>query len=142
MYVFFLQAHSGLRYLVLLTAVFVVVKSLIGWFGNTSYTKFDKILAPSYVGLMHLQLLIGLLLYFIYSPFVTFNMGDRVSRYWSVEHVALMVFAVVTAQAGRSISRKSSDAQVKFRFQTIFFGISVLLVLAGLASRPGRGILG
>ncbi|MEM6735771.1 MAG: hypothetical protein AAF620_06855 [Bacteroidota bacterium] len=142
MYVFFLHTHSGLRYLVLLAAVFVVVKSLIGWFGNTSYTKFDKILAPSYVGLMHLQLLIGLLLYLIYSPIVTFNMGDRVSRYWSVEHIALMVFAVVVAQAGRSISKKASDAQVKFRFQTIFFGISILLVVAGLASMPGRGILG
>lgn len=141
MYNFLLQAHSGLRYLVLLAAVVVVIKSLIGWFGGGNYSKFDKILAPAYVGLMHLQLLIGLFLYFIYSPFVTYNMGDKVSRYWSVEHIALMIFAVAAAQIGRSISKKSSDAQVKFRFQTIFFGISILLVLVGLATMPGRGIL-
>ncbi len=141
MYNFLLHAHSGLRYLVLLAAIIVVFKSVIGWLGNTSYTKFDKILSPAYVGLMHVQLLIGLILYFIYSPLVTYNMKDTVSRYWSVEHIALMIFAVIAAQAGRSISKKSSDAQVKFRFQTIFYGISILLVLVALATMPGRGIL-
>ena len=141
MYNFLLHAHSGLRYLVLLAAVVVVIKSVIGWLGNTNYTKFDKILAPSYVGLMHLQLLLGLLLYFVYSPLVTYNMKDPVERYWSVEHIALMIFAVIAAQAGRSISKKSSDDQVKFRFQTIFFGLSILLVLVGLATMPGRSIL-
>lgn len=140
MYSFLLQAHSGLRYLILLAAVIVVIKSLVGWFGNTSYSKFDKILAPAYVGLMHLQLLLGLILYFI-SPFVTYNMGDKVSRYWSVEHITIMVLAVVAAQVGRSISKKADDAQVKFRFQFIFFGISILLIFVGLATMPGRGIL-
>ncbi len=141
MYNFLLHAHSGLRYLVLLAAIVVIVKSIIGWLGNTPYTKFDKIIAPAYVGLMHLQLLIGLLLYFVFSPFVTYQMGDKVSRYWSVEHIALMIIAVVAAQIGRSISKKSSDAQVKFRFQTIFFGISILLVFVALATMPGRSIL-
>jgi len=141
MYNFLLQAHSGLRYLVLLAALIVIVKSVIGWLGNTPYSKFDSIIAPSYVGTMHLQLLLGLVLYFIYSPFVTYQMGDKVSRYWSVEHIAMMVLAVVAAQVGRSISKKSSDAQVKFRFQTIFFGISILLILVALATMPGRSIL-
>jgi len=140
MYNFLLHAHSGLRYLILLAAVVVVVKSLIGWFGSTPYSKFDKIIAPSFVGLMHLQLLLGLILYFI-SPLVTYNMGDKVSRYWSVEHISIMILAVVMAQVGRSISKKSGDPQVKFRFQTIFFGISILLVFLGLATMPGRGIL-
>ena len=141
MYNFLLHAHSGLRYLVLLAAVIVFAKSVIGWLGNGSYSKFDKILAPAYVGLMHLQLLIGLLLYFVYSPLVTYNMGDKVSRYWSVEHILMMVLAVAAAQIGRSISKKSSDDQVKFRFQTIFFGLSILLVVVALALMPGRSIL-
>ena len=140
MYNFLLHAHSGLRYLVLLAAVIVIVKSVIGWLGNTPYSKFDRIIAPSFVGLMHLQLLLGLILYFI-SPFVTYQMGDKVSRYWSVEHISMMIIAVIAAQVGRSISKKSSDAQVKFRFQSIFFGISILLILVALATMPGRSIL-
>ena len=140
MYNFLLHAHSGLRYLVLLAAIIVIVKSVIGWLGNTPYSKFDRIIAPSFVGLMHLQLLLGLILYFI-SPFVTYQMGDKVSRYWSVEHISMMIIAVIAAQVGRSISKKSSDAQVKFRFQSIFFGISILLILVALATMPGRSIL-
>ena len=141
MYEFLLKSHSGLRYLVLLVAIIVVVKSIIGWFGNNSYTKFDKIIAPAYVGLMHLQLLLGILLYLVFSPFIRFQMSEPLYRYWSVEHISLMVLAVVAAQVGRTISKKSNDAQVKFRFQTIFFGISILLVFVALALMPGRSIL-
>ena len=135
MYNFLLQSHSGLRWLILLAAILVVLKSLVGLFGGTKYSKFDRILAPSFVGLMHLQFLIGLILYVFLSPYTsnfTFNMSDAVARFWSVEHLALMLFAVVAAQVGRSISKKSDDAQVKFRFQSIFFGMSLVLMLLGI----------
>jgi hypothetical protein len=135
MYNFLLQSHSGLRWLILLAAILVVLKSLVGLFGGTKYSKFDRIIAPSFVGLMHLQFLIGLILYVFLSPYTsnfTFNMSDAVARFWSVEHLALMLFAVVAAQVGRSISKKSEDAQVKFRFQSIFFGMSLILMLLGI----------
>lgn len=135
MYPFLLQFHSGLRWLILLVAIVVVLKSLVGLFGGTKYSKLDKILAPSFVGMMDLQLLIGLVLYVFLSPFTSnfsFNMGDEVIRFWSVEHLALMIFAVAAAHVGRSISKKSEDAQVKFRFQSIFFGMSLVLMLLGI----------
>jgi len=132
MYSFLLHLHSGLRWLVLAAAVLAVLKSVIGLFAGGKYAKFDNILAASFVGMMHLQLLIGLVLYFFLSPLVTYNMADPISRFWSVEHIALMVFSIIAAQAGRSISKKSDDAQVKFRFQSIFFTISLALMIIGI----------
>lgn len=135
MYNFLLHFHSGLRWLVLLVAIVVVLKSLVGLFGGTKYSKFDGIIAPAYVGLMDLQLLIGLILYFFLSPFTSdfsFNMSDDVIRFWAVEHLALMLFAVIAAHVGRSISKKTDDAQVKYRFQSIFFGMSLILMLMGI----------
>ncbi len=135
MYTFFLHLHSGLRWLILLAAIIVVLKSLVGLFGGTKYGKFDKIIAPSFVGLMHLQLLIGLILYLFLSPYTSnfsFNMSDDVIRFWAVEHLALMLFSVIAAQVGRSISKKTDDAQVKYRFQSIFFGMSLVLMLMGI----------
>ena len=132
MYNFLLQSHSGLRWLILVAVVIAVFKSLIGLFAGTNYSKFDKIVAVSFVGMMHLQLLLGLVLYFLYSPLITYNMSDPVSRFWSVEHLALMLFAVAAAQVGRSISKKTNDAQVKFRFQSIFFGMSLVLMVLGI----------
>lgn len=135
MYNFLLHFHSGLRWLILLAAVVAILKSVIGLFAGGKYAKLDNILAASFVGMMHLQLLTGLILYFFLSPFTSnfnFNMSDPVQRFWSVEHLSLMLFAVVAAQMGRSISKKSDDAQVKFRFQSIFFVISLVLMLLGI----------
>jgi hypothetical protein len=134
-----LQAHSGIRWIILLAAIVVILKSLIGLFGNGKYGKFDNILAASFVGFMHLQGLIGVILYFI-SPIAqqarSVGMGNMMAdsnlRFWGMEHIVLMVLAVVAAQVGRSISKKASDDSVKFRFQAIFFGIAILLVLLGI----------
>ncbi len=135
MYTFFLQLHSGLRWLILLAAVIVVVKSLIGLFAGGNYTKFDKVTSTSFSMLMRLQFVAGIVLYFFLSPYTTrftFNMGDPVERFWSVEHLLLMFIAVGAAEMGSKISKKSEDAPVKFKFQSIFFGISLVLMLMGI----------
>lgn len=136
MYEVFLSIHSWLRWIILLASIVVIVKSLAGLFGGGEYKKLDNILAASFVGFMHLQLLIGLVLYVFLSPVTTSafqNMSEAMSdpaiRYWAVEHITVMILAVVAAQAGRSISKKSDDSVVKFRFQAIFFGISLFLML-------------
>lgn len=135
MYSFVLHAHSGLRWLALLGAILVVLKSLIGLFSNGGYKKIDNVLSASFVGIMHLQFLLGIILYFFLSPITTrftFNMSDPVDRFWSVEHLSLMILSIAAAQVGRTISKKSNDAPVKFRFQSIFFGISLALMLLGI----------
>lgn len=135
MYTFLLHFHSGLRWLILLAVVFSVVKSLMSWISKGEYGKLDNIVAASFVGMMHLQLLTGLILYFFLSPWTsnfTFNMKDETARFWSVEHIALMILAVVFAQVGRSKSKKLDDEAAKFKMQTIFFAISLLLMVAGI----------
>ncbi len=136
MYEFLLVVHSWVRWIILLVAVAVVVKSLIGLFSGSEYKKGDNGMAAGFVGMMHLQLLIGLILYVFLSPitqsaFQNFGaaMKNADLRYWAVEHIAVMILAVIAAQVGRSISKKSTDALVKFRFQAIFFGISLFLML-------------
>lgn len=136
MYPTFLFIHSWLRWAIVILAIIVIVKSIIGISSGKQYEKADNGLAAAFVGTMHLQLLMGLILYFWLSP-ITSNafsgygspMKDPVLRYWAVEHIFVMVVAVILAQVGRTISKKSGDAIVKFRFQLIFFGISFLLML-------------
>ncbi len=132
MYNFLLHFHSGLRWIVLLVVVVIILKSLVGFFSGSAYKKFDSIIAASFVGMMHLQFILGIILYFFYSPYVTYEMSDAQSRFWSVEHTSLMLLAVVVAQIGRTLSKKTQKGQVKFRFQFIFFGISLVLMLLGI----------
>ncbi len=135
MYTFFLQFHSGLRWLILLAAAIVVIKSLIGLFSGSNYSKFDKISSISFTMLMRVQFVLGIVLYFFLSPYTsrfTFNMSDATERFWSVEHLLLMFFAIGAAEMGSKISGKSDDALVKFKFQSILYGISLLLILIGI----------
>ncbi len=120
--------------------ILAVFKSLIGLFSGGTYQKLDNVLAASFVGTMHLQLLLGLILYFFVSPLVAearamgygAAMKEPDLRFWAIEHLALMILAAVFAQAGRSISKKSSDDVVRFRFQSIFFGAAMLLIILGI----------
>ncbi len=136
MYNFLLAFHSGIRWIILLAAAVVILKSLVGLFGGLQYKKLDNILAASFVGTVHLQILTGLILYVFLSPITTSafgNMSEAMSndgiRYWVIEHISVMILAGVAAQVGRTISKKTTDSVVKFRFQSIFFSIALFLML-------------
>ena len=137
MYETFLFIHSWLRWIVLVLAVIVIFKSFMGWQLKQKYGKSDNALSASFVGSMHLQLLIGLILYFFLSPITTSAFQDfggamkaASIRYWAVEHIFVMILAVVVAQIGRSRSKKASSNIKKFKTVTIFYLIALILMLS------------
>ncbi|MFZ9046341.1 MAG: hypothetical protein ACO2ZZ_10790 [Cyclobacteriaceae bacterium] len=134
-----LHAHSGFRWLALIAAVVILLKSIAGLIGNSKYQKLDNILAASFVGTMHLQFLLGLVLYFFLSPiteaaFQDFGaaMNNTDLRFWAVEHLFIMVIAIALAQVGRTLSKKAENDKSKFTKQVIFYGISLVLMIAGI----------
>jgi F0F1-type ATP synthase membrane subunit c/vacuolar-type H+-ATPase subunit K len=134
-----LEAHSGFRWLALLLAIVLVIKSLIGLTSKSSYQKLDNTLAVAFVGMMHLQAIIGLILYFFLSPITTnaiknmkWAMKVADIRFWAVEHGVIMIAAIAFAQIGRSISKKATSNPAKFKKQLIFFGISLACMLVGI----------
>ncbi|KAA9327079.1 hypothetical protein F0P96_17725 [Hymenobacter busanensis] len=130
-----LALHSWTRWLVLLFGLIALFRALSGWLGRKPYTGADNGMAASFVGSMHLQLLLGLILYFGLSPFglkameTAGAMKDPTTRFWGVEHIMAMILAVVFAQVGRSLSKKAADPVLKHKKAAIFFGLALLLVL-------------
>lgn len=138
-YVLFLHLHSVLRWIALAVVVILVIKSIIGLTSKSAFGKLDNILGASFVGTMHLQFLLGLVLYFIFSPitetvFADFGaaMKNAELRFWAVEHVTIMILAIALAQIGRSKSKKAASDAKKFKTSLIFFGLSLALMLAGI----------
>jgi anti-sigma-K factor RskA len=134
MYTALFHSHSGLRWIVLALAIVVVFRSLTGFFGGGQYKKLDRVLGSSFVGLMDLQLLLGVVLYF-HSPLTKkfeFNMDDADQRFWSTEHVMLMIVAVAAAHIGSAIAKRSADDPIRFKFQSIFFTTSLVMMLLGI----------
>ena len=96
MYDVLLILHSLLRYALVFTAVFAIYRAVSGWQTNQPFTSTDNKASVFLVMFMHTQLVIGFLLYFVFSPFaeIGIDMKNPVIRFWKVEHLALMVMAV------------------------------------------------
>ncbi len=146
MYVFLLALHNLVRWLILLAALFAIIQALIGWLGRKDWTRLDNIAGLAYVGLMDLNVLLGLILYLFLSPltqaaFSDFGaaMGNSTLRFFAVEHLTVMIIALVLAHIGRSASKKAVEVTKKHRAAAIWFIISFVAVL--LAIPWGRSLV-
>jgi hypothetical protein len=136
MYQFLLQFHSINRWAVLLLALIVLFRSFSGWQGRKPYTKNDNTFHAILVGLVHLQLLTGILLYFVYSPVTQqaladfgASMKDKSLRFWAVEHFIGMVIGAGIAQAGRIAAKKASAPEQKHRKAFIYTLIAIVIIV-------------
>ncbi len=134
--------HSYNRYLLLAALVFVLYRSISGWLGKKAYVKADNSAGAALLGLTHLQLLLGLILYAGVSPYTEAafaDMGaamkDPMLRYFAVEHIAAMLIAVVFIQLGRTLSKKASDDNSKHRKVAVYTGIATVIIIATLAQK-------
>ncbi|MCB0615435.1 MAG: cytochrome B [Lewinellaceae bacterium] len=144
MYPMLKHAHSGLRWVVLLLLIVAIANALMKWRSGKTYTDGDrKITLFTMIG-AHVQLILGLILYFI-SPAVKFNeytMSDKVLRFYSVEHLTIMILAIALITIGYSQAKKKVEAAQKFRATFIYYLIGLLLILAGIPwpfRFPGAG---
>ena len=91
--------------------------------------------ATLFIASVHLQVVIGLLLYVARGWASNFSnmaetMGNTTLRFWSVEHVFGMVLAAVIIQIGRTKSKKAVKTDRKHKIALIYFTLGLLLILA------------
>jgi hypothetical protein len=137
-----LHSHSALRYLVLFLLVAVLVRAAQGVFAKKPFQPLDNKLSLWLLIATHLQLLLGLGLYFL-SDTVQFNsdtMSNPGLRYWAVEHLTGMLVAIVLITVGRISSKKKSTDEAKHRTLLIYNAIALLIIIVVLW-QSGRGIL-
>lgn len=140
MYTGLLHTHSLLRYFILIALVVVIVKAVIGLIQNQPYGKWDNKFSLYLFIFTHMQLLAGLILYFV-SPFVKFGsntMSDKVTRYWTVEHIFAMLIAVVLITLARTTSKRMSNDAAKHKRMAIFNFVALVVIVAmiWLSGRP------
>jgi hypothetical protein len=140
MYTGLFHSHSGLRYIVLTLLVLVIVKSGTGFLGNKPFQPIDKSLGLSLLISTHLQLVLGLVLYFL-SANVQFNentMKEPALRYWAVEHLIGMLLAVILITAAYSTAKRMTEDLAKHKRMAIFNALALLIIVATIwqSGRP------
>lgn len=128
MYGLVLILHSWLRWLVLAAGLAAVVR---GGAKEATAGRWFTIL-------LDVQLLLGLLLYFVLSPvtgaaLADFGgaMGNPQLRFFAVEHVFGMVIALVLAHIGTAKIKKA-PADRRARLAMIFYGLALVAILASI----------
>lgn len=139
MYTGLLHTHNMFRWLVLLTLVVVVLLAFTGWFGKKEWTKKDRLSGLLVTIFMDIQFLVGIILYAFVSPvtkaaFADFGAAMKNSdlRFYTVEHILMMVIALVLVHMGKVKSKKTDIPWKKHRTAAIFYGVALLLILAGI----------
>lgn len=144
MYPLLLSLHNIIRWVVLIIGIVATVLAFMGWFGRREWTERDRRIGSFFGISLDIQFLIGLLLYFVYSPLTRTALSDFGAamsapdlRFIAVEHVFTMLAAIVLAHVGSVLARRAETSQAKFKRAAIFFGLALLLVLVGIPwSRP------
>ena len=142
MYTGLFHTHSLLRYFILIALVVVIIKAILGLINRQAYGKWDNKLGLYLFIFTHMQLLIGLVLYFV-SPFVKFGpdtMSDKTTRYWTVEHILTMLIAVVFITLARTTSKRMTTDEAKHKRMLIFNGIALVIIVATIMM-SGRQLL-
>lgn len=133
-----LHTHSLLRYILLIFILIAIIKAFSGWMGKKPYLPGDKKVALFTLISAHLQLVIGLILYFV-SPTVKVglsNMGaamkDPSLRFWAVEHIAMMIIAIILITIGYSAAKRAASDEAKHKKIAIFFLLGLILIFIAI----------
>jgi hypothetical protein len=149
MYLILLATHSLIRWFVLTSLLFAIYRAYRGWLLKKPFSRFDNNVRHITATIAHVQLVIGLWLYFI-SPIVAYflhNFKDAVHqrqiRFFGMEHATMMLTGIILITFGSvKAKRKATDLE-KFKTMAIWFTIALLVILSSvpwsfspLISRP------
>ena len=132
-----LYLHSWNRWIILIAGLLTIIFAVSGMVNKKDYTKRDRVTSLLFISSLHLQLLIGLLLYFVLSP-ITLQalsdfggaMKDGAIRYWAVEHSLVNLIAIFIAQTGSIHIKRKQSSRAKFKSTLVWNIIALVLILA------------
>ena len=126
--------HSYWAYLVFLMMIIATANALIKHFGKKEYEPRDFRIALFTLIVSHIQLLIGIVLWFSQDYFGELSVGEVMSnkaiRSNAIEHPFAMILAVAFITIGYSKHKKKLTSAGKLKPLAIFYTLALILVLA------------
>jgi hypothetical protein len=130
--------HSYWAYLVVLIVFLATFNGLVGFFTKREYGHKDFRISLFALIVTHLQLLLGLILYFV-SPLglqsiqnngMSTVMKDATLRLNAVEHPTVMILVVILITIGYSKHKKKLVSAAKFKTLAIFYTLALVFLLS------------
>lgn len=136
MYSILKTVHSYWAFFALSILFIAILNALIKIISKKSFNLVD--LRISLFGLIfsHIQLLIGVILYFIspwFDQWASLGIGvmkNNESRLYLVEHPITNILAILFITIGWSLHKKQSESSKKFLRIILFYGVGYVLLLS------------
>ena len=134
---FVLILHNLVRWAVLFFGLWTLLNGITGYFGKRNYTANDNRSNLFFMISCDIQLLLGLILYFVNGWSAKLkdlgsNMKDPYIRFFTMEHIVMMLIAWALVHIGRASVKKASTDTAKHKKMLLFFGIAIVLILASI----------
>ena len=133
--------HTFISATFLVIAVWLFIRSFQGVLKSKPYRKLDKYLSFGFIASLYLQLVFGLILFSNLGSTMGYNYLSADSsvkivskRLWPVEHIVLMLFALLIANLGLIISLSTKSDRRKYMNTIIYYSISLALIIFSLAA--------
>lgn len=146
MYSSALWLHSLLRWAILLTGLVAWFRAIGGKTANRPWTAKDDLWGLLLTISVDLQLLVGVVLYFVLSPITRIGLRNFATamqippvRFFTVEHAVGMLVGIALVHVARVKIRKSADAARKHRLAMVLYGIAIVIFII-LIPWPGLPI--
>jgi hypothetical protein len=149
MYDSLLIYHTYFRWLVLASLLFAIFRAYNGYSSKGKFTKTDDAVRHWTATISHIQLMIGMVIYF-QSPFIKYfwtnfreAIGEINIAFFGLIHITLMFTAIMVITIGSALSKRKTSDPEKFRTMLIWFSVALIIIFIAipwpfspLAARP------
>ncbi len=142
-----LHLHNFTRWLVLVFGVWALYRGATGLGGRRAFTATDRKASLWLLIATHLQLVLGLVLYFTRgwaSQLVNGGsaiMKNKALRFWTIEHGPVMILAIALITIGYSAAKRGATDKVKFN-RWFWFTLAGFVIVLATIPWPGRELVG
>lgn len=123
---FVLILHNIMRWVVVLLAVYALVRMYRGLFGKGEFVEGDRKALSWFSISLDIQLVLGLVLY------IGGRWWQNSIRFFAMEHISIMIVAVILAHLAVVFAKRAQTSPGKFKRGAIYATLAVLAVLIGI----------
>jgi hypothetical protein len=133
MYEIFINIHIWASILFSLTAIVLCLYYIKSIITETEFSKVHLFLENTFIALLYFGLILGIVLYFFIRPDdnvqITIEQARAAmsSRFWSIEHFSVMLFALMLAQIGKIFTVRSSLSKDKLKYALFYYGSATIV---------------
>ena len=138
LYTTVLTLHNMLRWVVVFIVAWALLRAWSGWLGRRPWTKLDRQAGTFFGVSLDVQFLLGLILAIV-SPIMQAAYRDLGAasaqaelRFFLMEHMPVMIGAVILAHIGSMAARKGADDTAKHRRAAIWFTLAALAIVLAI----------